>query len=329
MTIAISNTLMRSLLFVTEMAGAPVQEALKNTNITMDQLKDLDGSIEEKDYDIVFANCAALLKNDYFGLYLGQKLTLQQLGVIGFLMMNAETFSASLDAYQRFQKSLGESIVLSFNIHGANARITCESLGGKFSGQHRIESFLAAIRSAALELTGKELRLTKWGMTYSPRANSAPYLDIMGSVPEKSETNFVEFPKEYLDLKIINSIPELTPVFEGQLEQKLLKTTSFAREVRRELLKRIGKEKAILGEDIARYFGLSERNFQLKLEKENSTFRELLEESQTEFALRFLKAGSPIAEIAYALGFSEPSAFQRAFKRWTGMTPGQARDPRA
>jgi hypothetical protein len=248
MSIVISNTLVRSLLFVTEMAGAPAQEALKNTSITMAQLQDLDGSIEERDYDMVFANCASLLKNDYFGLYLGQKLTLQQLGVIGYLMMNAETFSAGLDAYHKFQKSLGESIVLTWKVHGPVARITCESFGGKFSGQHRIESFLAAIRSAALELTGKELRLTKWGITYPPRENPAPYLAIMGSVPERSDTNFVEFPKEYLELRIINSIPELTPVFEGQLEQKLLKATSFAREVRRELLKRIGKEKAIVGE---------------------------------------------------------------------------------
>jgi len=61
------------------------------------------------------------------------------------------------------------------------------------------------------------------------------------------------------------------------------------------------------------------------LEQENTSFRQIYDEAQADFALRFLKNGSPISEVAYALGFSEPSAFQRAFKRWTGMTPGQAR----
>lgn len=327
MALTVSNTLVRSLLFVAEMFEVAPQDALVETGLKLEQLRDIDGTVAEGDYDRVFANCARLVKDDHFGLHLGQKLTLQQLGVIGYLMMNAETFAAALGAYQRFQKSLGESIVLSWSTQGSVARITCESFGGELSGQHRIESFLAAIRAAGFELTGKELKLKSWGITYPARSNSAPYVEIMGSVPERSPQNFIEFPKEYLDLRIINSSPELTPIFEGQLQQKLLKASSFVREVRRELLKRIGKDKAISGEDIAQHFAMSERNFQLKLEKEDMSFRELLEEAQTDFARRFLRAGSPIAEIAYALGFSEPSAFQRAFKRWTGLTPGQARAP--
>lgn len=329
MQICVSNTLVRSLVFVTEMFGVSPEAVLADTGLTLLQLQDLDGTVAEKTYDRVLANCAELLNDDYFGLHLGQKLTLQQLGVIGYLMMNAETFSTALAAYQRFQKSLGESIVLSWKIKDNLARITCESFGGQLSGQHRIESFLAAIRVAGFELTGKELVLNRWGMTYPARANATPYIDIMGSRPEQAEENFIEFSKEYLDLRIINSIPELTPILEGQLQQKILNSTSFVREVRRELLRRIGKDKAISSEDISRHFALSERNLQLKLEKEDMSFRELLEEAQSDFALRFLKAGSPIAEIAYALGFSEPSAFQRAFKRWTGMTPGQARSPQA
>jgi AraC-like DNA-binding protein len=114
-------------------------------------------------------------------------------------------------------------------------------------------------------------------------------------------------------------------VFEAKLQEKLQKGSSFVRDVRRSLLRIIGQEKIITISILAAQFGMSERNFQMKLEKEEVSFRELLEEVQADFALRFLKAGSPVAEIAYALGFSESSAFQRAFKRWTGLTPGQAR----
>jgi len=78
-------------------------------------------------------------------------------------------------------------------------------------------------------------------------------------------------------------------------------------------------------ESMSSFFNMSDRALQMKLEQENTSFREINESCQTEFAIRFLKNGSSTAEIGYALGFSEPSAFQRAFKRWTGQTPGQFR----
>jgi len=71
---------------------------------------------------------------------------------------------------------------------------------------------------------------------------------------------------------------------------------------------------------------MSERSLQRKLSAEATTFDQLLDELRHGLSLRYLADPRiSIAETAYLLGYSEPSAFHRAFKRWTGQTPSQAR----
>jgi AraC-like DNA-binding protein len=63
-----------------------------------------------------------------------------------------------------------------------------------------------------------------------------------------------------------------------------------------------------------------------KLEVEHASFTGVLDEARASAAKRMLEdPDRSIGQTAYALGFSEPSAFHRAFKRWTGMTPSAYR----
>ena len=74
--------------------------------------------------------------------------------------------------------------------------------------------------------------------------------------------------------------------------------------------------------DVATALGLSGRTLQRQLSDRGNTFQGLVDESRRELARRLL-AGTeyPLAEIAFLTGFSEQSAFNRAFKRWAGQTP--------
>ena len=79
-------------------------------------------------------------------------------------------------------------------------------------------------------------------------------------------------------------------------------------------------------EDIAQTLNTSLRSLQRKLRDEDTNFKELLNETQQELALQYVRDSSrTIGEITYLLGFSEPSNFTRAFKRWTGKSPGEFR----
>jgi AraC-like DNA-binding protein len=79
-------------------------------------------------------------------------------------------------------------------------------------------------------------------------------------------------------------------------------------------------------ETIARRFDMSVRSLRRRLEKEGVSFAGLLDDVRATVAKRMLdEPRRSIYETAYAMGFSDPSAFHRAFKRWTGVTPAQYR----
>lgn len=74
---------------------------------------------------------------------------------------------------------------------------------------------------------------------------------------------------------------------------------------------------------VARELGIGPRALQSRLRAERTSFQLLLDEARRETALReFAEGRSSLSELAFLLGYSEQSAFQRAFKRWTGSTPG-------
>jgi AraC-like DNA-binding protein len=75
---------------------------------------------------------------------------------------------------------------------------------------------------------------------------------------------------------------------------------------------------------VAKRLGLTSRSLQRRLKDEQTTFNAIREDVRRELAQRYLADGLAIAEISFLLGFSEPSAFFRAFKRWTGTTPRSA-----
>lgn len=74
----------------------------------------------------------------------------------------------------------------------------------------------------------------------------------------------------------------------------------------------------------------SERSLQRRLAAEGCRFAELLDQVRRELAQRYIADPRlALGEVAYLLGFAEPSPFHRAFRRWTGMTPTAARRQQA
>jgi AraC-like DNA-binding protein len=77
---------------------------------------------------------------------------------------------------------------------------------------------------------------------------------------------------------------------------------------------------------VARLLGCSRQTLYRRLRAEGITFAALLDGLRRRLALRFVREqGLPVKEAAWRLGFSDPAAFSRAYKRWTGASPSAAR----
>ena len=77
-------------------------------------------------------------------------------------------------------------------------------------------------------------------------------------------------------------------------------------------------------ERVARSLGMSRQTLYRRLREENVTFEAVLEAKRRQLAIRYLGLDRlSVKAVAYKLGFSDPAAFSRAFKRWTGISPSQ------
>jgi AraC-like DNA-binding protein len=76
---------------------------------------------------------------------------------------------------------------------------------------------------------------------------------------------------------------------------------------------------------VAGAMGVSRQTLYRRLKEEGSTFEQLLDDLRHRLALRYIREGMSAKSAAYRLGFSDPAAFSRAFKRWTGRSPSETR----
>jgi len=92
-------------------------------------------------------------------------------------------------------------------------------------------------------------------------------------------------------------------------------------DLRRRILEALPDGGATL-DAIAATLGFSERTLQRRLQEVRLNFQQIVEQLRFDTACRYLQQGElPLTEIGYRLGYSEPSAFSRAFRRWSGVSP--------
>ena len=107
----------------------------------------------------------------------------------------------------------------------------------------------------------------------------------------------------------------------AEIAARLPKGDGVAAEVRRILVTRLSQGDMQI-DDVARELATSSRSLQRRLSEAGISYQQLLDDMRREAAHTYLTNPTlAIGEVAYLLGYSEPAAFHRAFKRWNGITP--------
>jgi AraC-like DNA-binding protein len=137
------------------------------------------------------------------------------------------------------------------------------------------------------------------------------------------------FTRDSWQMPLRRKDPILHRVLQGHAESiapRVLADDGLAVDVCRVLASRLANGEMEI-DIVARQLGMSTRTLQRRLAAAGLSYQELLEETRREAAERCMTNSSlSIGEIAYLLGYSEPAAFHRAFKRWTGVTPQAFRE---
>jgi AraC-like DNA-binding protein len=135
--------------------------------------------------------------------------------------------------------------------------------------------------------------------------------------------NALVLPAALLDLPCHRTDPSLLSLLDGYAADRLvvLRPTTFADRARTALSEelRVGK---VTAQGLAVRLKVSVRTLHRSLADEGTSYRRILDQLRFDLAKRHLSDDRlSVAEVAFLVGFSEISAFHRAFKRWTGRTP--------
>ena len=139
--------------------------------------------------------------------------------------------------------------------------------------------------------------------------------------------NILYFSKESLEAHLPTANPRLARINDRIVTEYLAQFDkgSTAMRVRAKLIDLLSAGN-VAQRDVADSLHMSLRTLQRKLSEESTSYKDLLDETRRELANQYLRqACLSVGEVTYLLGFSEPSNFARAFKRWTGRTPSEFR----
>ena len=168
---------------------------------------------------------------------------------------------------------------------------------------------------------------------FAPRAvrfthagvSSAPYVEAFGvPVTFGAPYDEIELDAAQLALPLASADPITSEVLEAKIAQLAVSPdVPFLERVRRAAATRLDASP----EQIARELGMSARTLRRHLDQHDETFRGVMDRLRRERADELLASAMAVKEVAFALGFSEPSAFSRAYKRWTGKAPNDRSTP--
>jgi AraC-like DNA-binding protein len=137
-------------------------------------------------------------------------------------------------------------------------------------------------------------------------------------------TNGLVLRRELLDRIVRGADSRLYPILEQHIRNMLRQlppADDFMLSVRHEVAKSLAVGNAHV-DYLARQLGLGSRTLQRRLNEYGASYRSVLEDVRRELALRYLaESDISVTEVAFLLGYHDTSAFIRAFRRWTGVSP--------
>ncbi|MDG9927483.1 MULTISPECIES: AraC family transcriptional regulator [unclassified Pseudomonas] len=257
------------------------------------------------------------------GLRLGSALQVGHLDMVGALLMSCETLGEALEALLEYYPIVGEGGEFGLVEEGDQLRLVYLP-HYQVRREERVEAVLASLVHMARWITGERIQPLELHFAHPPRAAEARYIELLGCpLCFGADDNALVFDRADLGMPLIQANALMREHLRGLADSLLerLGNQSLAARVQQLLRQqpRWGKER------IAEQLELSGRHLNRKLADEGTSFKLLRDQVLHQMAEQRLRESPRVAEVAEGLGFSDESAFAKAFRRWSGITPGQFR----
>jgi len=253
------------------------------------------------------------------GMQLARATPLGAYSLLDYLVLTSDTVRAAVTQLARYFRLIGAPTTFEIVDAGECTTIVVESGGSHFAAEYTIALVIFHLRTETGGVFGPER------VDFVCRPDEIAELERAFGCPVtgSAESNCVVLSRRTCDLPLAHANPTLRALLEQHPDADVsdAAASTVPDQVKRVLRGRVNGGEARI-EAVARELAMAPRTLQRKLGEHGLTFHDLVEDARKAAAARHLgDRRLSIAEIAYLLGYSEPAAFHRAFKRWHGVSP--------
>lgn len=312
-----------------EADGHDSEDVFRRAGLDPAKLRDADARYPVDGMSRLWRLAVQVTGDPYFGLKVADFWHPTTMHALGYSWMASDSLRDALTRmtrYGRLVTTVAEMTLEEFDDHFA-FRIRPLIARSKVPNE-AMDAALATFVSMCRTSYGDDFNPLRVATQRPAFDDPAPYIEYFHAPVEFSAPdNILYFSKESLEAHLLTANPRLARVNDRVVTQYLAQFDkgSTAMRVRAKLIDQLSAGN-VTQKEVADSLHMSLRTLQRKLSEEKTSYKELLDETRRELANQYLRqACLSVSEVTYLLGFSEPSNFARAFKRWTGRTPSEFR----
>ncbi len=328
--ITVSVTVLSQMFLYLASLKVDIDAFLVSLGIDPASVKSPDERIPIETYLLIQDQAAEYVHDACFGLHMGEFFEPGSWSILGYMMMNCKNLAEAAEKSGRYSRIIGNLIEgkTQFRFNKVKAIFYTPPNAPKMT-RHCFESTISSSVHMMRTLTGKPLNPLEVGFIYPEPASTAEYERIFCCpVRFGQKENSMTMDMRLANTPVLMANPGLLEYFEKYAQDFLTemdRKNELTRSVTKIILRRLDDENLTITK-VAKEMSMSVRSLQNHLESEGVVFSDLLKDIRERLAKKYLYENYSVEQITYLLGFSEPSVFRKAFKKWSGVTPREFRE---
>lgn len=326
-----SITIMRTIVFGAVARGANLHSLCQVGGITPELLEEGEARLSLQQNIQIMEAALDQTGDPLLGLHLVEYTSPATMGLLGHLFESSPDVGSALTNLAQFLRAVSTIYEYRTQFSETDFTFFAEPIPAWHNlsprtAQMSVELTIGSFIRTMKQLTGKDIIPTQVCLRYPRPSDVREYVRFMKTEPLFNQAeNFISIRLKDAYLPLIGHNKALHSYFreavEKQIEQTFV-TDNFSNTIRRIMLQHYDQVLPQM-DLITAQLHLTPRTVQRRLQEEGTSFQKIADSVKSELALGLLKNKTlTINEIAYRLGYSDASVFRRAFKKWTGDSPG-------
>jgi AraC-like DNA-binding protein len=291
-----------------------------------------DGRLPLQRFVELFERASRASGDDCFGAHFALRYPLQYAGLAGHVTLHAPTVGDGCKALARYYSLLADSSSITLVIEAERAKLSYQVTDASITSRRQdAECMLVVLLSWLRGNLGADFAPEEVWFEHAMPVGVAELSRIFGEhvlLRFDQPGNTLLFPRAHLDAKVRTADSELHQLLKGRVEELLrqkAREPPLITSVRDKICSTLDDSQPTL-ESVAAQLQLGPRTLQRRLRESGRSFHEVLEEARHGLALRHLADPKlTVTDVALRLGYADVTAFNRAFRRWTGTAPSAHR----